>query len=55
VSHSPSVSETAATSPVQLEGPVGVGDELAIERERLSRSFSARKVNEAISSVAAVW
>jgi hypothetical protein len=53
--YSPPISEAAATGPVQLEGTVRVGDELAVERERLGRSVGAREINEAISSVAAVW
>lgn len=49
----PAVSEATARGPVELEGAVGVGNQLAIEGQRLGRSLGAGEVNKAISSIAA--
>lgn len=48
---SPAVSETAASSPVQLEDTVGVGHGSAVKGEGLSGSGRGREVHEAVSSV----
>jgi hypothetical protein len=52
-SNSPAVSETTARGPVELEGAVRVGDELAVEAEGLGGGIGAGKVDEAVTSVAA--
>lgn len=49
----PSINETAARSPVQLEVlAVGAGDGSAGQSEGLVGSFSARELDEAVASVA---
>lgn len=50
----PAISETASRGPVELEGAVGVGDQLAVEREGLGSGVSAGEVDEAVSGIAAV-
>jgi hypothetical protein len=52
-SNSPAVSETTTRGPVELEGAVRVGDELAVEAEGLGGGIGAGKVDEAVTSVAA--
>lgn len=47
----PAVGKTTARRPIELEGAVGVGNELAIEGESLGSSGGIRKVDEAVSSV----
>ena len=49
--YSPAVGKTAARRPVELEGAVGVRDQLSVEGEGLGRSGGIRKVDEAVSSV----
>lgn len=50
----PSVGKTAARSPIQLEGAVGIGDQLAIESQCLCGSRRGGEVDEAISGVTPV-
>ena len=50
----PSVGKTTTRSPIQLEGAVGIGDQLAIKRQCLCRSRRGREVDEAISGVTPV-
>jgi hypothetical protein len=47
------VGKATSRGPVELEGTVGVGDELSVEGEGLRGSVRAGEVNEAISSVTA--
>ena len=54
-SDSPPVSKTTTRGPVELEGAVGVRDQLAVESERFGSSLSAGEINETISSIAAMW
>ena len=49
----PAISQAAAGGPVELEGTVGVRNELAVEAQGLGRSVRAGKVNEAVSGVTA--
>ena len=50
----PSVSEATARSPVQLEGAVGVWNELATQSNGFVGSLGGSKVNEAVASIAAM-
>jgi hypothetical protein len=49
--YSPAIGKTAARRPVELEGAVGVRDQLSVEGEGLGSSSGIRKVDEAVSSV----
>lgn len=48
----PSVSQTAASSPVQLEGTGGVGDRGAVERQGLGGGGGGREVDETVAGIA---
>lgn len=49
----PSISQATARCPVQLEWPVGVGYDGAVESQGLGGSLSALKIDEAVAGIAA--
>ncbi len=51
--NSPAISKATARGPVELEGAVRVGDELAVETKGLGRGIGAGEIDKAIASVTA--
>lgn len=53
--YAPTVNQTTAGSPVQLEGTVAVGNRGAVQVKGLLSGLRGGKLNEAVAGVAVVW